>query len=193
MADIQEIVQAAVAAALLEQAGLAAEAAAAAGVAAPPEGGAGPAAVVLYARNPAQVSTGLLNYGSSEGMKIYNAAVAGLSIKYTGKALNMHLFLKNVKARGDTFGWKNILMVPTASGESRNLTDKYGLITLQEVKDHALTYEETRGRDAQNSSQMYEFLLASLSAEAMSMVLLDFDETLSSRKTAIRLETDHAS
>jgi hypothetical protein len=165
MAEIQELVDAAVAAALLAAGG------------APPAGDAAPAGGILqYARNPAQVSTGLLNYGSSEGMKIYNSAVTGLAIKYTGKALNMHLFLKGVKARGDTFGWKNILNVPTEGGGSKNLTDQYGLISLAEVKAHAMVYEETRGRDAQNSSQMYEFLLASLTAEAMSMVLSDFED-----------------
>ncbi len=78
-------------------------------------------------------------------MKIYNAAVTGLAIKYTGKALNMHLFLKGVKARGDTFGWKSILAVPVTGG-TKNLTNEYG--------------------------QMYEFLLASLTAEAMMAMVL---------------------
>ena len=168
--EVQELIDAAVIVAV--------DAAVAAALlaAAPPEGGAPPVGGPLaYARNPAHVSVGLLNYGSSEGMKIYNAAVAGMSIKYTGKAINMHLFLKGVKARGDTFGWKNILTIPTADG-TKNLTDQYGLITPADVKDHAMVYEVDKGRDAQNSSQMYEFLLASITAEAMSMVLSDFED-----------------
>jgi hypothetical protein len=116
MADIQELINAAVAAALLNIAGCA-----------PPAGG-----PLQYARNPAQVRISLLNYSLSEGKKIYNAAVTGLAIKYTGKALNMHLFLKG----SDTFGWKSILTVPVAGG-TKNLTNEYGLISLEEVTAHA--------------------------------------------------------
>lgn len=158
MADIQAIVDAAVAAAL-------------AGIAAPAAG----AVPVVYARNPAHASTGLLNYKSSEGMKIYHAATAAMSIKYSGKAIDMHIFLKSVKARGDTYGWENIFTVPTEGG-NKNLTDQYGLVSLEEIRAHALDYENARDRNAQNSSQMYEFLLASLTAEALAMVLSDYSD-----------------
>jgi hypothetical protein len=158
MADIQALVDAAVAAAL---AGMAAPVAA--------------AVPVVYARNPAHASTGLLNYKSSEGMKIYHAATAAMSIKYSGKAVDMHIFLKSVKARGDTYGWENIFAVPTEGG-NKNLTDQYGLISLEEIRAHARIYENARDRNAQNSSQMYEFLLASLTAEALAMVLSDYSD-----------------
>ena len=160
MAEIQALVDAAVAAAL---AGMA------------PAGVAAPAAVVpiVYARNPAHASTGLLNYRSSESMKIYHAATTAMSIKYSGKAIDMHIFLKSVKARGDTYGWSSILSVPTGDG-NKNLTDQYGLISLSDIRAHALTYENARERNAQNASQMYEFLFASLTAEALAMVLSDY-------------------
>ena len=143
MDEIQDLIAAAVAAALL--------------AAAPPAGGAPPVGGPLaYTRNPVHVSVGLLNYGSSEGMKICTAAIASLSIKYTGKSLNMmHLFLKGVKGRGESFGWENILNVPTMGGGTKRLTDQDSLITLAEVRNHVATYEEARGRDAQNANQMY--------------------------------------
>jgi hypothetical protein len=159
MADIQAIVDAAIAAAL-------------AGMAAPAAAAPGP---VVYARNPAHASTGLLNYKSSEGMKIYHSATAAMSIKYSGKAIDMHIFLKTVKARGDTYGWEHILTVPTEGGD-KNLTDQYGLISLDMIRTHATIYENARDRNAQNSSQMYEFLLASLTAEALAMVLSDYSD-----------------
>ena len=155
-AQVQVLVDAAVAAALM------AAAIPAPGVHAPP----------IFARTPAQANVGILNYGSSEGMKIYNAAVAALSTKYSGNTSEMHIFLKNVNERGQSFGWQNILNVPKDGG-TRNLVDQYGLITLEDIRAHALIYENALGRNAQNASQMYNFLYSSLSDEAKLMVLSD--------------------
>ena len=71
------------------------------------------------------------------------------------------------------FGWKNILNVPTAT-EARDLTEQYGLITLDAIRNHAQIYELACGRDAQNASQMYDFLESSISDNAKLMVLSDF-------------------
>jgi hypothetical protein len=163
--EVQAIVDAAIAAE---------RAAAAAAVAVPGGGPAPPIGIPLFARTPAQAKVGILDYGSSEGMKIYNAAVVALSSKYTGNAIDMHVFLKNVKKRAQSFGWRSILEIPTAGGTTKDLIDLYGLIELAEVKAHAMTYENEGGRDAQNASQMYEFLYNSLTEEAKLMVLSDY-------------------
>jgi hypothetical protein len=47
-----------------------------------------------------------------KGWKIYNAAVAGLCNKYTGNTSEMHIFLKNIKERAQSFGWQGILDIP---------------------------------------------------------------------------------
>ena len=162
--EVQALVNAAVAAALAE---------AVAGLAmAPPAGPEGPLEI-HFARTPAQAKTGMLNYATSEGMKIYNAAVAPLSTRYSGNTSDMHIFLKSVGKRGKLFGWQNIINVPTAEA-NRDLTEQYGLITLNEIRAHAETYEAARGRDAQNASQMYDFLESSISDNAKLMVLSDF-------------------
>ena len=161
MADIQDLVDAAVAAALAERARV------------PPMAQA--PRVATFARTPAQANTGLLNYESSEGMKIYNAAIAALPTKYSGNTADMHIFLKNVKERGQSFGWNTILNVPKGDGV-KNLIDQYGLLDLNDIKTHALAYENASGRDAQNASQMYNFLYASLSEQAKLMVLSDFSD-----------------
>lgn len=156
-AQVQALVDAAVAAAVM-----------AAAIPAP-----GVPAPYIFARTPAQVNVDILNYGSSEGMKIYNAAVAALPTQYSGNTSEMHVFLKNVNERGLFFGWENILNVPKDGG-TRNLIEQYGLITLQDIRAHASVYENALGRDAQNASQMYNFLYSSLSNEAKLMVLSDF-------------------
>ena len=48
------------------------------------------------------------------------------------------------------------------------------MITLNEIRAHAETYEAARRRDAQNASQMYDFLKLSISDYAKLMVLSDF-------------------
>ncbi len=162
MDNIQAIVDAAVAAALLAQA-------------ANPAPGVPVPLITSFARTPAQAKTGLLNYESSEGMKIYNAAVAALSTKYSGNTADMHIFLKNVKERGQTFGWQAIINVPK-DGSTKSIIDQYGLLELADIRDHASTYENENGRNAQNASQMYNFLYASMSDEAKLMVLSDVAE-----------------
>ena len=72
MENIQEIVDAAVAAALLAQANINANQAQDLGVGRHPIAN-------NFARTPAFANVGVLNYATSEGMKIYNAAVAGLT------------------------------------------------------------------------------------------------------------------
>ena len=130
---------------------------------------------MTFARTPAQANTGLLNYNSSEGMKIYTAAVAALSTKYSGNAGEMHIFLKGVSKRAQLFGWKAIVNIPTGAGaDTKNLIDHYGLITLENLRAHAQTYEDTGNRNAQNALQMYDFLESSLTEEAKALVLSDY-------------------
>jgi hypothetical protein len=99
-AQVQGIVASAVANAMADAA------AAAAAAAAFPAGGGpgGPPLVVAFARTPAQAATGLLNYKSSECMKIYTAAVAALPTKYSGNNTEeMNIFLKGVSKRARLF------------------------------------------------------------------------------------------
>jgi hypothetical protein len=176
-AQVQAIVDAAVAAAIAA-AIPPAVAAAAAAIPPPAVGGgggpAGPPPIVTFARTPAQHNVGLLNYGTSEGMKVYNAAIAALTTKYSGK-VDMHIFLTKVKERGQLFGWKSIIEIPK-DGSKKDLIDQYGLIDLEDIKAHALTYENEAGRDAQNASQMFTFLSASLTDEAQAMVRSDYSD-----------------
>jgi hypothetical protein len=141
-----------------------------------PPGPAGPVGPpIFFARTPALAKVGLLDYGTSEGMKIYNAAIAAITMKYSGNAIDLHLFLKNVKERAQAYGWQAILNIPK-DGETKNLIDQYGLLNLADIMDHAATYEDAIGRNAQNSSQMYYFLYASLSEEAKLMIIADYDD-----------------
>ena len=83
----------------------------------------------------------------------------------------MHIFLKNIKERGQSFGWHRILEIPKGVG-TFIIIDQYGLVSLSEIQDHANIYEAANGHDTQNSSQMYNFIYASNTDEAKLMVIL---------------------
>jgi hypothetical protein len=137
MDDMQAIVNATVATALLAQA-----ANPAAGVAAPH--------ITTLARTPAQARTGLLDYESSKGMKIYNAAVAVLSTKNFGNTADMHFSLKSDKERGSP---QAILNVPK-DGSTKSIIDLHGLLDLADIREHALVYEREKGRHAKKDVQL---------------------------------------
>ena len=134
-----------------------------------------PPAVATFARTPAQFNAGILNYGSSEGMKVYQAAIAALTTRYNGKSNDMHIFLKHVKERAQLSGWEDIINIPKDGG-TKNVIDEYGLIGLDDIRAHASDYENEAGRNAQNATQMYTFLSASMTDEAKSMVLSDVED-----------------
>ena len=85
----------------------------------------------------------------------------------------MHVFLKNIKERAQHFRGINIVNIPKGD-ETKHLIDQYGLLDLKDIKAHALTNKNESGRDAQNASQMYNFLYSSLSEEAKLMVMSNF-------------------
>ena len=121
-----------------------------------------PPTVMAFARTPAQVNTGLINLESSEGMEIHNAATIALTTKFDGTTENIHMFLKNIKERGQSFRWDDILNIPDEDDRTHNLIDQYRLITLNSIRAHATTYKAAQARNIQNTTQMYMFLYASI-------------------------------
>jgi hypothetical protein len=116
-----------------------------------PAGPVGPPLAFVAVWTPAQV----LNYGSIEGIKIYNAAIAALTTKDSGNTADMHIFLKKVKERGQSFGWKTILNTPK-NGGTRNVIEEHELIDLEDIRAHAMTYEnDICKRERKGSSELF--------------------------------------
>ncbi|KAI2492510.1 hypothetical protein MHU86_22050 [Fragilaria crotonensis] len=65
---------------------------------------------------PGSAKDGIINYGTSDGMKLYNAAVQALATKYSGKAGDMHLFLKAVGKRAQKFDGTGLSTSPWTMG-----------------------------------------------------------------------------
>jgi hypothetical protein len=89
---------------------------------------------------------------------------AGLRMFYTGTMpipdtevsteSGLRIFLQKLRIRADTFGWSSLLMIDDSSAVSRNLLTHYGLLSLANVRDKALTYIGTETRDVQVSAQL---------------------------------------
>jgi len=130
----------------------------------------GPAA---YARNPAQATAGVIDYRTSTGMKLYQAATAPLTTKFNMDTAGLHMFLKAAKERSQREMWQSIFNIPDGQGGMKNLFDSYGICTTEMIKAHAIGYESDQGREAQNSGQAYGFLLESLTTAAQASVQSD--------------------
>ena len=121
---------------------------------------------VGYARSPAGLNEDVLDYGNSDHVKIYCAAIAPLDPKFDVKSGGLLQFLERVCKHVDKFNWKNIILVPDSTGANRNLLTEYGQLTSADVQAHAETYVGRGVHKDHNSAQMFTCLTHSLTEEA---------------------------
>jgi hypothetical protein len=137
-------------------------------------------AQVRFALAPGRVNNEVLDYSSSEGIKLYNKATAPLETKYDLDTGHLYSFLQKVRNRAMNQNWSGICTIPVhpltvVAGQNipeYDLLTQYGRMTLANIKAFSLTYQFDQGRSAQNAHQMYEFLYSSLNDEAQARVAL---------------------
>jgi hypothetical protein len=125
---------------------------------------------VTFALSPALASSTLLNYQSGEGIKIYGKATAPLEVLFSGDSGALRLFLSKVQHRATQFGWTAILRI-TQAGRTLNFVEHYGQVNLATLKTQALLTEAANDRSTQNSSQMYTFLITSITDGLLGKVI----------------------
>ena len=143
-------------------------------------------ASIPFALAPALVNNTIMDYSTSEGSKLYKAAITKLSseTQYGCDPTNLKVFLALLKARAQTTGWAAILEIPADAGKDPNahllnIVDHYGERTLEQVRNTVKVYVNTKSRAAQDSAQLYHCLLNSLSTEGLSkMLICDSDYTV---------------
>jgi YHS domain-containing protein len=128
------------------------------------------ASAITFALSPALASNALLNYKTGEGIKIYGKATSPLDILYDGDSGALRLFLFKVQQRSTKFGWSSILRIQQ-TGQSFNFFESYGQVTITSIRAQAMTIETANSRDTQNSSQMYDFLIASITDGMLAKVM----------------------
>jgi hypothetical protein len=125
---------------------------------------------VAFALSPALASNLLLDYRTSEGIKIYGKATAPLDMLFDGDSGGLRLFLSKVQQRATQFGWTGILQI-NQGAQTYSFIDDYGVLTIESIRLQATAIEAANSRNTQNSSQMYTFLITSITDGLLGKVI----------------------
>ena len=134
------------------------------------------AQVPNFALAPALVGADVIDYSTSAGTKIYKSACEPLPHTFDCSPAGLKVFLADIRDRAITTGWQNIIEIPTDPDDEDVLADlceSYGLISLEQVRAHAATYVNAQTRAAQNSMQLYQCIMTSLTVEGKAKVELN--------------------
>jgi hypothetical protein len=122
---------------------------------------------VVFALSPARVNDVLLDYTSPGDIKQYYKSVAGLE-----SSNGMLGLIRAFQDRARIASWQMTLSFQV-QGVLFNLIAQYGLVTIEQVVVHVLTYHGMPSWHAQSADQIYVCLAASLMDEAKHKVALD--------------------
>ena len=83
-------------------------------------------------------------------------------------------FIQLVEDRSNLLGYHGIFQIPddinAGHPDTKDFLSNYGVITLEQVIAHAQTYVHSPTRDAQDSTQLYHCLMASLSSSGRAKI-----------------------
>lgn len=133
----------------------------------------------VFALAPALVNNNILDYSTSTGQKIYKANAASLDIEFDLAPENLKIFLRGLEDRSMTAGWTDIMLVPpdlNDPDETVNILQHYGQLSLEQVQAHAQTYVNYQNRAAQDSMQLYQCIMSTLTKEAKAKIMLSSDQ-----------------
>lgn len=126
---------------------------------------------VQFALAPGRAVGAIIDYSTSEGIKLYRSATYQLVPEdehFNVEPSTRRALIKAFADRSFEHGWNaSTLSVPDdledELGAQKNLLTQYGEISLEHLRAHAETYVDTETRAAQDSLQQYLCLMASLS------------------------------
>ena len=130
---------------------------------------------IWFALSPAAVDNKIIDYSTTEGMKLYSKAIVPLSIQFSLEASKLNSFLQLFRARADSANWWPMLTF-FQDGQIYNLVDHYGILKRDTIKIKGQSYTGRPSRDAQNSEQIYQCLLHSLTEAAQNKITVESKE-----------------
>jgi hypothetical protein len=143
----------------------------------PPVIAAAAVAAPVYARFPGTHNqNNWLDYRNNQDRKLYTAAIEWLEDKYDLSPDKLFGYGQRIKAHATMYGWDLDIphMVPgAAAAVPTNLIDNYGLVTMAECRAHGTTILGVNDRRNQNDGMLYNYLQASLTTEAHSIIDLE--------------------
>ena len=116
----------------------------------------------------------VIDYTDATAQRQFKEACKPLNNKFDCGPTDMVRFLRELQDRAQISGWMDVLEVPpnlALPDVTLLLTQAYGQITLQQVREHAATYITNQNRGAQDSMQLYICLMNSFTKEGYDLVM----------------------
>ena len=134
-----------------------------------------------YALTPGRANPGaFIDYNTRAGIDLYKMAIAALPHKFDVDSSQITQFVEDLRDRAKSSGWSeaggNIITIPDSNGTNHDLITNYGELTVTDVRNHAITYMGNQVRAAQNSQQMYECIMNSLTEAGKNKILNESSE-----------------
>jgi hypothetical protein len=123
-----------------------------------------PPVAPAFAETPAGVGVVAWDFTSATGIKLYTLATAPFSTPFDGNQNGLSDFLRKIASRAETYGFSNILMVPDDNGVDRDLTREYGCLTIDNIRAVAIPHFQGQGRPRQASSMLRKLIQESITA-----------------------------
>jgi hypothetical protein len=126
-----------------------------------------------FAITPAVAKKQVLSYGIGEDSKIFKSGSMKLTIDIDGTAENLNMMLAAIEDRAVQNGWlDSILNIYNGQGDSKDLLTHYGELSVDDIRQHVLTYIHQNTRAAQDSMMLYQCLSNSMTQEARKKLLV---------------------
>ena len=136
--------------------------------------------VATYARNPARISTGVINYQSKQGSILYQQGIKSLyedskeRFALTGDLLGL---IDHLNRRSKAGGWSIFdINVGTATAPLiKKFLEEHGQVSLEQLMTYVESYTDPTvalTRDAQEDEQLFQCLMASIDKDAKEVVAL---------------------
>jgi len=140
-------------------------------------------APVVFSETPGGASTDVIDYNTKEGKAIWKASTEPLNLtdKFDCTPDGLRDFLKLVQLRAWEFGWDNsVLDIPIDPtdplGDTLPFLSNYGAFSMEHLTEVAAGYVNAQSRARQESAQLYDCLMKSLSKLGRSKVTLQEEE-----------------
>jgi hypothetical protein len=125
---------------------------------------------VRFALAPGLASGDIIDFATPAGAKLFKAGTDALPTTFDCTAVNLQLFLDQLKDKAAIFNWDSIIMIPGEVQVPKSLLDQYGELTYDQVKAHVTSYIVTDSRQAQDSFMLYNCIMNSLNQMAQKQV-----------------------
>jgi hypothetical protein len=144
-----------------------------------------PVPVARFALTPAVAVTGVVDFKTPEGRKLFQTATHKLEDElFDCDADGLYQFLKSLSARAEEFGWSEdtggFLRIPKnladLLGDSESLIDNYGTIPIQRIREWESQYLASEVRPAQDAFMMHKCLMNSISKTGKDKVTIWKDQ-----------------